>query len=476
MKKKRILVVEDELIISEDICIIVKNCGYSVAGVITSGEDAVSLAAELYPDLVLMDIMLENNMTGLEAAETIFSDLEIPIIFLTAYADDETLKKVLKTEPYGYIIKPFDEKELRVTLELAFYKHAMEKELKLSEEKYRSIFENIQDVYYEVDMNGIILEMSPSIEVFTKHLRQYLIGKQIDDFYAEPKQGNEMLIKLHDKGSVNGFEIDIKDKNGDVINCSVTSKLLLDDNDKPQKIVGSLRNITDHKEMEKYLLQTERLAGVGQLAAGIAHEIRNPLGNISSAVQFCITKYKPSKEIKQYLDMILRNSDNANKIIKELLDFATPREINLKKESITKILDNTIELVKARFLETGVNIKKKYSDGIPDILIDEKWMERSFLNLIVNAIDAMSNGSLLTITVVLKDNSIILSFKDTGKGISDENLTKVFDPFFTTKDDGTGLGMSSVFQVITAHNGTINVKSKVRKGTNVIISLPISKN
>ncbi len=473
MKKKRILIVEDELIISEDICIIVKNCGYSVAGVTTSGEGAVSLAAELNPDLVLMDIILEGNMTGLESAETIFSELEIPIIFLTAYADNKTLQKVLKTGPYGYIIKPFDERELRVTLELAFYKHAMERELKISEEKYRRIFENIQDIYYEVDMNGIILEMSPSVEVFTEYLRQDLIGKQIDDIYAEPKQRKEMLIKLHDKGRINDFEIDIKDKNGNIIYCSVTSKLLLDDNNKPQKIVGSLRNITEHKEMQKYLLQTERLAGVGQLAAGIAHEIRNPLGNISSAVQFCITKYKPSREIEQYLDMILRNSDNANKIIKELLDFATPREINLKKGSIIKILDNAIELVKARFHKTGVNIKKKYSDKIPEILMDEKWMERSFLNLIVNAIDAMSKGRLLTITVEMKDNLIVLSFKDTGKGISDENLNKVFDPFFTTKDDGTGLGMSSVYQVITAHKGTINIKSKVGKGTDVIVSLPI---
>jgi len=474
LEKKRILIVEDEMIVAQDIRHAVEACGYTVVAVIHSGEEAIEWAAKSHPDLVLMDIMLEKDMDGLEAAEKIHSSLDIPIIFLTAYANDQTLQSAKISEPFGYLIKPFIERELKATLEIAFYKHELEQELRKSKKKYKNIFENIQDVYFEVDMNGNILEISPSIKSITEHEREYLIGKSIYELFTDKKKWQEFYGILLKKNRVCDFDINLKDKSGKDVIGSITSRLLKDD--KSSRIVASLRDITEHRKMEKHLLRTERLAGVGQLAAGIAHEIRNPLGNISSSIQFCLRKYDPPQQIKQFLEIIQRNSDNANNIIKGLLDFATPREIKLEKNSIIKVLNNAIGLVKKRCEKDGVQLKKDFASELPQIMFDEKWLEQSFLNLILNAKEAMPGGGALTIKTYNKEKEILVVFSDTGIGIKQENLKKIFDPFFTTKDDGTGLGLSLVYQIINTHNGKIDIKSTEGKGTDISLYLPVLMN
>ncbi len=177
----RVLIVEDEMIIAQDIARISESCGYQVLDIVSSGEEAVPKAIHLKPDVVLMDIMLGDEMTGLEAAEEIHYALDIPIVFITAFADDKTINKSKMAEPFGYIIKPFDERELKAVIELAIYKHAMQQTLKKSEEKYRRIFENIQDVYCEMELDGTIIEISPSIEVLSDHKRSDLLGNNIGE-------------------------------------------------------------------------------------------------------------------------------------------------------------------------------------------------------------------------------------------------------------------------------------------------------
>ena len=250
--------------------------------------------------------------------------------------------------------------------------------------------------------------------------------------------------------------------------------MLTDANDGSNKIVASLHDITEHKLLEKRLMRAERLAGVGQLAAGIAHEIRNPLGNISSSIQYCLKKYELPTQIVQYLEIILRNSQNANKIIKELLDFATPREIELKTENISDIIKRSIDLVEARVKQNKVKIDLSIDMDLPKINLDAKWIEQTFLNLILNANDAMKGGGVLKIKAALNNENINVTFEDNGQGIPSDEIEKIFDPFYTTKDEGTGLGLSFIFQVITAHNGDVDVESRIGEGAKFTIKLPIN--
>jgi PAS domain S-box-containing protein len=475
MSNKKILIVEDEVIIAEDIRMMVEKCGYDVCGMITTGESAVKEAEEIDPDLVLMDIMLGKSMNGMQAAQEINKTLNVPFIFITAYADDDTIEKSLHVDPYGYIVKPFDERELKASLELAFYKFKMEKILKASEEKYKLIFNNIQDVYLELDLYGKILEISPSIQSFTSHIRENVINKNIGDLLENQQAMEKLLANIMQYKQLHDYEIALSSGNNKIIPCSISCRLILEKLNNKEKIICSLRDISHRKKLEKKVLRTERLAGVGQLAAGIAHEIRNPLGNISSSIQFCLRKYDIPVNLKQYLEIIQRNSENANKIIKELLEFATPRDIKLEPILIQDVLENAISLVEARCEQSGVVVSKNFCSNIPELLIDANWMQQAFVNFFINAVDAMPNGGEIKIECSYNNDEVMISFCDNGDGISDKNLNKIFDPFFTTKSEGTGLGLSLVYQIISAHNGTIDIVSEVGKGTCVNVKLTVKE-
>ncbi|MDO9578433.1 MAG: tetratricopeptide repeat protein [Candidatus Cloacimonadales bacterium] len=246
-----------------------------------------------------------------------------------------------------------------------------------------------------------------------------------------------------------------------------------------RQINEQLKNeIAERKQLENQLIRSERLAGVGVLAAGIAHEIRNPLGNISSSAQICLSKYDPKKETKEFLEIIQEESEKANAIIKGLLDFANPREVKLKKGSICKVIKNVLNSVNARCLESKIEVEMQCPSTLPRIMLDEKWLEQAFQNLILNAIQAMPQGGELKISASADFNhkELTVKIKDTGVGISKANLSKIFDPFYTTREDGVGLGLSLCHQIITDHNGKMQVESAVNKGTTIKIGFPISNN
>jgi len=231
------------------------------------------------------------------------------------------------------------------------------------------------------------------------------------------------------------------------------------------------KEINERKKVEQQLIRSERLAGIGELAAGIAHEIRNPLGNISSSAQYCLGKVKLDTKIKKYLEIIREDSEKANQIIKGLLDFANPRELKLTQESLVDLLTGILDSVKARCKKNKVKIVKNFPAEIPEISIDKKWMERAFLNLILNGIQAMSDGGTLKVSLDYdKENEqIIVLIQDKGGGISKKDLKKIFDPFFTTREDGVGLGLSLAHQIIEDHQGEMHIESKVNEGTEIKI-------
>lgn len=238
-----------------------------------------------------------------------------------------------------------------------------------------------------------------------------------------------------------------------------------------------LKDRTYETKLEEHLRSSDRLISVGKLAAGIAHEIRNPLGNITAAAQFFLSKYKASNEIKKYLKIILRNSERMNKVIKDLLNLAKPHEVTFTVGPVDKVIDNVFKLVKARLLKQHIQFFRRFSSHLPKVLLDEKILEEVFLNLLLNAIEAMPKGGKLTVTASAEHNNeqLAIIVADTGVGISEENINKIFEPFVTTKKDGTGFGLSFVQQVIDLHKGKIDVKSKPGNGTEVKIILPSYK-
>jgi signal transduction histidine kinase len=251
------------------------------------------------------------------------------------------------------------------------------------------------------------------------------------------------------------------------------------------KIEALKQNVKQLNETQNQLIQTEKMAAVGQLAFGIAHEIRNPLGIILGGVELLGNKLAGKKEeiIKISLEKIEQSIDRANNIITTLLKFSRASQLNLQPVNVCKTMDAVVSLIKNQANLKNVRIKINYKDKDLEVRADPNMLQQAFFNLCINAIDAMPKGGKLFINVYCETKeevkrNIVIEIADTGKGIPKEKLSKIFEPFFTTKPpgEGTGLGLSIVHLILERHNATIDVESRVREGTKFVIKLPVAKN
>jgi len=263
-----------------------------------------------------------------------------------------------------------------------------------------------------------------------------------------------------------------------------------DEKNKPRRMFGSIQDITDIKlveeelrktnarliEAQKELIHNEKLAALGRFSSGIAHEIRNPLANISALAQLLSKSKIEDEKMKKHLKYILVNSDIANKIIKDLLNFAAPEDLIYSALNTHEVLDNIVNSIEARCEESTILLKKSIDPGLPGIKADRMKLENALMNFLSNAIEAMPDGGNLLVNAEMSKmkEELIIDIVDSGQGIPTENLDKIFEPFFTTKESGTGLGLGLAYQTIKSHHGILNIDSEPGKGTHVQIRLPIN--
>jgi len=241
-----------------------------------------------------------------------------------------------------------------------------------------------------------------------------------------------------------------------------------------QELKTQMKNLQD---TQAQLMQAEKLAAIGRLAANIAHEINNPLTGILMASSVLAEEISLDDPKKSELEIIKKESLRARGIIRNLLDFTRQTEAKVVEVDINKVVQGSVSLLRHAMDMKGVELIEHYSSEELKVSADRSQMMQVFYNLINNALDAMPQGGQLTITTRAKDDSVLIEFRDTGVGIPQENMDKIFEPFFTTKPEakGTGLGLSISYNIVTAFGGTIKVKSRPGKGSSFIVSLPIAK-
>jgi two-component system sensor histidine kinase HydH len=237
-----------------------------------------------------------------------------------------------------------------------------------------------------------------------------------------------------------------------------------------------LKDLSDLRALEIEIQRKEKLAAVGTLAAGIAHEVRNPLSSIRGYATFFGSLFDSGTENRKAANIMAEEVDRVNRVISELLEFARPVNLKLEKTDITEFVNNSLRIIKYEAEMANVKIIKAIDSPLPNVEIDNDRFTQVFLNLYINGIQAMKNGGNLTIEVGLKEDNVVFKISDTGRGIPPEDQANIFNPYFTTKKMGTGLGLAIVYKVIETHHGIINIISTEAKGTTFVISIPITGN
>ncbi len=414
MEGARILVVEDTKVFAAYLKKNLEKLGYVAVAMATNGEEAIEKAAQLHPDLALMDVSLASGLDGIETAKQIKTRFDIPVIYLTASTDMETLERAKISEPFGYIIKPFDIKVLHTNIEMALYKHQMDLQVRKSEE-------------------------------------------------------------------------------------------------------GLRKTLNQLKSTQSQLLQQEKLASIGQLAAGVAHEINNPMGYIGSnlgtlqkyigkiqqhdqigrdimsklknlnypEVKSLIQKIENShkqlnldfifEDIGSLIEESLEGADRVRKIVADLKSFSHQAEEGSREADLNKGIQSTINIVWNE-LKYKANLTKEFGE-LPPVRCYPQKINQVVMNLLVNAAHAIENQGAIRIKTALENSNVLIEVSDTGRGISEENLSHIFEPFFTTKEvgKGTGLGLSMAYDIIhNKHGGEIKVDSRVGEGTTFRVYLPLT--
>ncbi|MCK4985669.1 MAG: hypothetical protein KAS40_09130, partial [Desulfobacterales bacterium] len=237
------------------------------------------------------------------------------------------------------------------------------------------------------------------------------------------------------------------------------------------------KDLTEVRALRREVARSQRLASVGRLAAGVAHEIRNPLSSIKGFATYFKERYPDQPDDQQTADIMIQEVDRLNRVVGQLLEFAKPVSVKPKPISLQALLNDSIKLIKDRAAEKNISIQTQNNTQVDEVRIDPDRINQVLLNLYLNAIDSMESGGELKVEISSdgQHRDVVIQVSDTGGGISRENLSKIFEPYFTTKSTGTGLGLAIAHNIIEAMGGKITVESDKEVGTTFSIALPNSE-
>lgn len=493
MEKVRILVVEDEAIIARDLQRRLENQGYVVTSSVATGEDAIRKAETDSPDLVLMDIVLLGEMDGIEAAGQIRALFDIPVVYLTAYADERILERAKLTGPFGYILKPFDDRELRSVIEMAVYKSSVEKQLRKSNEFLTNVIESLSHPFYVVNADDYTVAMANSASNFgtlnakstcyalTHHAEGPCEGIDHPCTIREIRRTGKPVIQEHVH----------YDQEGNARTYEIHGYPIFDREGRVMQVIEYTQDITDKKRLEYQLRQSQKMESVGRLAGGIAHDFNNLLtvilGYSELALDMPMTDFPADHPVRKQMSTISEAGRKAATLVRQLLAFSKKQVLEMKTVDVNEIIENIAKILRLVIGE-DVMLELNLSPSVTNVRADVGQMEQVLMNLAVNARDAMPCGGKLVIetdNVELDEEYakthagttpgpyVMIAVTDTGMGMGREVQEKIFEPFFTTKGTrGTGLGLSTVYGIVRQHNGSIYVYSEERIGTTFKVYLP----
>ncbi|HEY1216583.1 MAG TPA: response regulator [Bryobacteraceae bacterium] len=500
-----VLVVEDEALIAMELRARLSRLGHRVVGVADTGREAIELARLEKPQLVLMDIHLKGDMSGIEAASAINKDGEVPIIYLTAHSDAATVSRAKQTSPFGYLLKPLDERELLIAIEVATQRSRLEQRLRDGERRYAATLASIGDGVVATDVNGMVTFLNPVAEELTGWTLAEASGVPVEqvltfiDDVANTALENPLQRALRD-GETRHLkgETSLLTRNRQLIPIDDSSAPIRDDDG---HIVGAVLAFRDARQRRlsenalriatDQLNRSQRLESLGRLAGGIAHDFNNLLTIINGYSQLLLTEHPLDATQRELVGAILDAGDRAAKLTQQLLAFGKGQLIRAERFRLNDVLSQTHNLLR-RIIGEDIRIDLVLSEKVSEIFADPTQVEQVVMNLATNARDAMPLGGILRLESRLTRISAAaarlspglkpgtyaqLIVSDTGIGFSEDVQRNIFEPFFTTKSSGkgTGLGLAMVYGIVKQAHGYISVSSKVGKGTRFDVLFPALK-
>lgn len=343
-----------------------------------------------------------------------------------------------------------------------------EEALRKSEEQYRFIAENTSDFFSVIDKNGSVLYSSPSHVNILGTEKIYFEKIHPDDAPHVCERFSYMLQS--ETSIICSYRYKLED--GNWIYLESRGMPFFNTNGETQYFFNVTRDITEKKQNQDLLLRTEKLSVIGNLAASIAHEIRNPLTTLKGFIQYL---QPVISENSPYADIMLSELDRINFIVSELLVLANPQNLHVKPLLLHDIIEIVVKSYESEANLKNIEMMEEFENTPILIYGEENQLKQVFMNIIKNSLDAtFANGEISIQTKLQKNNQVLIRFSDNGCGISQELLPKLGEPFYTTKEKGTGLGLLISNKIIKDHQGSINITSEVNKGTIVDITLPIS--
>ncbi len=516
-KNISILVVEDERIVARDIKLSLQSFGYNVPALAASGVEAIKKAEELQPELVLMDIQLEGEMDGVKAAEQIYNCLNIPIVYLTAHSDYITLQRAKTIGPFGYILKPFEEQDLLVTIETALHRYQMEKKLKESEKWWATTIKSVGEGVIATDANGRVKFLNRIAQTLTGW-KDDALDRDITEIFKLVNSPSRTLLKnpvsqvLQDSVVVHIDDTVLISKDNIEIPIDDIAAPIKDDQGNVNGVVIVFRDINESKksqnqqvrsranELEAQMAKLERLNNLkDDFLSTVSHELRTPMANIKVGLQMLeialhqsnvsqTTNLHPkldnSSLIARYLQILNKECGKEIDLINNLLDLqrleAGVQPLRQEFIRLQTWLLQLVEPFKERSQNRQQTLRIDIPADTPSIVSDCASLERILAELLNNACKYTPPGETITVLARAEKEVMLLSVVNSGVEIPTDELPRIFDKFYRIpsadpwKQGGTGLGLALVQKLVEHLGSSIQVKSALGQ-TCFTVELPLNE-
>ncbi len=501
----RILVVEDEAVIARDLQRTLAALGYTVLPPVPSGDLALAAVASMHPDLVLMDIRIQGAIDGIETAARIRDQHGSPVIYLTAHSDEATIARAKATGAYGYILKPFSDRSLRSGIEVALQKREFEQQLSRRERWFATTLASIGDAVIATDTEQRISFMNAVAERVTGWKSSEAEGKPLGEVLrlVDQKTGELMRSPLT-RALREGFAVELPRtvvlslKDGCKRAIEDTAAPIVEDGDTIGGVVV-FRDVTERRQLEDRVAQSERLAAIGALSAGMADEINNPLAYVLTNVTFALEGLREVRErlraiggseaeslalrVAELIDAVGDAKEGSTRVRHIVQDLKKFGRLDLAERSLvelSQVLDSAIRMTENIVRHHG-RVRRDYKTT-PFVDANDNQLGQVFINLLVNAAQALGEGDVENKRIVVAtytddEGRAVGEVRDNGPGIPEHLRQRIFDPFFTTKTvgQGSGLGLSIAQSIVRSLGGEISVETEVGKGTTFRVALPAAK-